>query len=56
MREAPRCLFCGEIIAKAIYKDYKNYPIEMIPVGDSFLKWEYIKHDCKKKTKKDKWC
>lgn len=49
MRETPKCLICGKIIAKAIYKNYKNYPIEMIPVGDSFLRWEYLKHKCKKK-------
>lgn len=49
IREYPKCPFCGEVIADAVYKDYKNYPIELIPIGDSFSHWKYKKHKCKKK-------
>ena len=46
-RPAPKCIYCGEVIAKAIHKKCDPYNIVC---GDSFLRWEYDrKHKCKKK-------
>lgn len=45
-RETPKCPFCGEVIAKAVYKKHDgNF------VGDTFMFWENIPHDCKNKSK-----
>ena len=45
-RESPKCPFCGEIIAEAVYK--KQKPHESPIYGDSFSHWEYKKHECSK--------
>jgi len=42
-REAPKCPYCGKVIAKGIYK--KENPFNPV-YGDSFLRWEYKKHWC----------
>ena len=47
-RPTPKCAFCGKPIARAIYKDYGNMPISMIPFGDSFIRWEFLEHNCPK--------
>ena len=40
-RESPRCPFCGKVTATAIYDPKPNF------YGDSFVGWEYEKHeDC----------
>lgn len=44
IREAPRCIFCGEVIAKAVY-DEKLLNSEFY--GDAFDRWEYEEHECK---------
>jgi len=50
-RKSPRCLHCGEIIAKAVHKkrDENN-----IVCGDSFLGWKFKNHNCKEKIKYNK--
>lgn len=45
-REVPKCMFCGESIAKGIYQDYTGWDKNNIPFGDSFLYWEYLDHTC----------
>jgi hypothetical protein len=47
-REIPKCIYCGEPIAKAIYRDISKIPFGMQMIGDNFIKWEFIKHECKK--------
>lgn len=51
-RETPKCPYCGKVIAKGIYK--KQNPFNPV-YGDSFLRWEYKKHNCKegRKAKKE---
>jgi hypothetical protein len=44
-RTPPKCPNCGETIAKAVYKKRESWQQPF--VGDSFLKWEYLKHECK---------
>lgn len=41
-REAPKCHFCGKVIAKAIHRD--NIPNF---IGDTFSHWEYFDCNCK---------
>ena len=45
-RESPKCIFCGEVIAEAIYRQQAAH--ESPIYGDLFLRWEYFKHECKK--------
>lgn len=40
------CPFCGEQI-KALYRDYKDLPMIMRPIGDNFIGYE--NHVCKEK-------
>jgi len=57
-REAPKCPFCGKVIAKAKYKDQSDLPLSMQIIGDTFEYWEYEKHECeeqKKLTLPDWW-
>jgi hypothetical protein len=46
LRKNPKCPYCGEIIAEAVYN--KNEPHESPIYGDSFSHWEYKKHECEK--------
>lgn len=46
-REAPKCPFCGKVIAKAKYRDQSNLPLQMQLIGDTFEGWEYEIHECK---------
>lgn len=41
-RDIPKCPFCGAVIAKGVYANRKNF------IGDTFIRWEYIKHECDK--------
>lgn len=52
-REPPRCIFCGKIIAKAIYHQQpEDTPIHELFIGDSFVCWEYIEHNDEKCAKR----
>jgi len=46
-REAPKCPFCGEVIAKAKYRDQSDLPVSVQLIGDTFEGWEYEEHSCK---------
>ena len=46
-RPTPTCENCGEPIAKAIYEDESFLPPNQRLIGDTFLRWEYIDHNCK---------
>lgn len=48
IRRTPTCHLCGAKIAKAVYKDQSKLPLQLRVIGDTFIRWEYIKHDCKK--------
>ncbi len=53
-REAPKCIHCGKVIAKAKYESKEHF------LGDTFIGWEYIEHNCEKKIKlikekKEEW-
>ncbi len=52
-RPTPACPFCGEAIAKGIYKDQSNTPPQFKIIGDTFIRWEYIPHTCAGKEKND---
>lgn len=45
-REYPKCPFCKKVIAKGVYKDQSNLPVSMQIIGDTFIRWEYEKHEC----------
>ena len=53
-RPTPTCPFCGVVIAKGIYKDQSKIPFMQRIIGDTFIRWEYIKHTCKGKEEFDK--
>jgi hypothetical protein len=55
-RETPTCPFCGKPTAKAIYKDQSNVPWFMQMIGDTFIRWEEIKHSCKGMKQFEKEC
>jgi hypothetical protein len=46
-REAPKCPFCGKVIAKAKYRNQSDLPASMRLIGDTFEGWEYEEHECK---------
>lgn len=48
-REPPKCPFCKKILAKAVHNNYSGVPIMQMPIGDSFIRWDYEKekHECK---------
>jgi len=46
-RQPPRCTICGEVVAKGIYKNQSHLPPTMRVFGDTFLRWEPIRHNCK---------
>jgi len=47
-REPPRCIFCGKVIAEAVYHQQpKDTPIYELFIGNSFVRWEYIEHEDK---------
>lgn len=46
-RPTPVCPYCGKPVAKAIYKDQSKIPQIFRIIGDTFLRWEPIKHSCK---------
>ena len=48
-RTAPRCPDCGEITAEAVYKKQPSTDINHLVVGDNFLYWKDIPHQCKKR-------
>lgn len=54
-RTTPTCPFCGKAIAKAICNSYEGVPSFLVPIGDSFIRWEYFDCNCKdsKKLKRD---
>jgi len=62
-RPTPTCPYCGKPTAKGIYKDESDMPSFFRLIGDTFIKWEYKKCNCKgaKKARKeakkarDKW-
>lgn len=45
-RESPKCVFCGEVIAKEVHIDQSHLPPEQRLIGDTFLHWENIEHEC----------
>lgn len=46
-RDLPRCKKCGRPTARAVHKKHDgNF------VGDTFLYWEGIEHDCQERFKK----
>lgn len=47
-RPTPKCSYCGKIIAKAVYSKSGTHFI-----GDTFIRWDYMKHSCKGKRKAD---
>lgn len=57
MRTPPKCPDCGKDI-DGVYKNLGDVPktlisIEvLIPVGDSFLYWDWNGHKCKKKKRR----
>lgn len=53
-RQAPKCPHCGEVIAKAIYRDQSNVPMMMRLIGDTFIGWKYFEHSCPGKEVFDK--
>ena len=53
MRTPPKCPDCGGTI-HGVYKNYGDTPKMLIPIGDSFLYWDWKGHKCKKKKKKKK--
>jgi hypothetical protein len=53
-RKTPACPYCGKIIAKAVYKNQSHIPFMFRVIGDTFIRWDYIKHNCKGKRKADK--
>ena len=46
MRTAPTCAHCGAVIATAIYQDQSDIPPIMRIIGDTFIRWDYIYHEC----------
>jgi len=48
-RPVPRCPNCGKKIAKPVYLDQSKTPIMKRLIGDTFIRWDYIKHVCTKK-------
>lgn len=48
-RDNIKCPFCNEIVAKPIYKTTTEHFI-----GDSFLRWEFIEHECKNNPNQQK--
>ncbi len=50
-RQTPKCPKCGKIIARGIYADQSDTPMVMRKIGDSFIRWEYLPHKCKKENK-----
>lgn len=52
-RQIPKCIFCGKEIAKGVYKDESHLPLIQRTIGDTFIGWELVEHDCIK-TKLDK--
>lgn len=53
-RPTPTCPYCGKIIAKGVYKNQSGIPFMLRVIGDTFLRWDYIKHTCKGKREADK--
>ena len=52
-REPPCCIFCGKVIAEAVYHQQpKDTPLMELFIGDSFVRWEYIEHDDTKCAKR----
>ncbi len=52
-RKTPTCPGCGKAIAKAIHRKQESWQPPFC--GDTFIRWEYIKHNCKKLKKKLKF-
>lgn len=52
-RATPTCPYCGEVIAKGVYKNQKNIPFQFRLIGDTFIRWDYIEHTCEGKEKAD---
>lgn len=48
-RPTPKCPYCGAVIAEAVHS--KSGPHF---IGDTFLRWDYIKHSCEGQEKADK--
>lgn len=42
-RKTPTCPFCNKVIAEAVIDTESKI------IGDNFIRWNYIKHDCYKK-------
>jgi hypothetical protein len=58
-RPTPKCPYCGEVIAKAVYIDQSKIPSMMRLIGDTFIRWDYITHTCegtkKAEAENKKW-
>ncbi len=52
-RTVPKCPYCGDVIAKGVYRDQSNIPFMQRLIGDSFIRWDYIKHSCPGKIEAD---
>jgi len=50
-REVPKCPFCGEIIATAQYFDQSGIPVFHRNIGDDFMGWKHLYHECEEKKK-----
>ena len=48
-RETPKCPICNEEIAKPIIDTESKI------IGDNFIRWEHLKHQCKQKMNKYKY-
>jgi hypothetical protein len=53
-RPTPKCPYCGAEIARAVYKDQSKIPLMQRLIGDTFIRWDYIKHNCKSKKSQTK--
>lgn len=53
-RQTPACPYCGKDLARAIHKNYSDLPRFVRPIGDSFIRWEWLNHTCKGQRKAEK--
>lgn len=47
IREAPKCPDCGEYIGE-IHRNQSNVPFYKRVIGDTFIRWDWAGHKCKK--------
>ncbi len=46
-RRTPKCPYCKVPIGTPVYQDQSHLPVNQQIIGDTFLRWEYIEHECK---------